>query len=124
MNSVLLDTCIVIDYLRQRTEAVEFVHGLSSAPVITAVTAMELYVGVKGEKEERILDTLIENTEVLDITGDIGIQAGKHLKTYRPSHSVDVVDALIAATAEIRELELVTLNLKHFPMFESLQRPY
>ena len=38
--------------------------------------------------------------------------------------ALDFPDAVIAATAMHHGLELVTLNLKHFPMFPDLQRPY
>ena len=40
------------------------------------------------------------------------------------SHGVGLPDALIAATAERAELHLASCNLKHFPMFPNLKRPY
>jgi predicted nucleic acid-binding protein len=33
-------------------------------------------------------------------------------------------DCLVAATAEQLGLELATLNVRHFPMFEDLQPPF
>ncbi len=41
-----------------------------------------------------------------------------------PSHGLDDIDALIAATAEHHGLRLATLNVKHFPMFPKLRRAY
>ncbi len=67
---------------------------------------------------------MINHALVLDITHDIGVKAGEYLKKYRASHGVGAIDALIAATAESHSLNLATLNLKHFPMFKDLERPY
>ncbi|KAA3419994.1 PIN domain-containing protein, partial [Streptococcus pneumoniae] len=50
--------------------------------------------------------------------------AGDYVRQYGPSHGVDPIDALIAATAKSANLQLATLNLKHFPMFKGLKRPY
>jgi hypothetical protein len=59
---------------------------------------------------------------------EIGLEtaclAGDCVREYGPSHGVDPIDALIAATAKTRDLELATLNLKHFPMFKDLKRSY
>lgn len=37
---------------------------------------------------------------------------------------IDLVDYLIAATARSVRADLVTLNVKHFPMFKGLEAPY
>jgi hypothetical protein len=44
---------------------------------------------------------------------------------YRQSHSgIGLGDYLIAATALTGGLELATLNVRHFPMFPGLTRPF
>ena len=85
---------------------------------------MELYAGIRGRQERYRIETMINNSLVLDVTHEIGVESGEYLKTYRASHGIGAIDALIAATAEIHDLELATLNLKHFPMFKDLERPY
>ena len=50
--------------------------------------------------------------------------ARKFARHFQASHGLDVSDALIAATAEQHGLALATLNIKHFPMFKGLKRPY
>ena len=124
MNHTLLDTCIIIDYLRQNHQAVSYIHDLSAAPELSSITVMELYAGIRGQREQRRIEAMINQTLVLDITHDIGVKAGDYLKQYRASHGIGAIDALIAATAESHGLNLVTLNLKHFPMFKDLERPY
>ena len=52
----------------------------------------------------------------------IARRAGEHLRSYRRSHpGIDIVDYVIAATAEIFDAELLTLNIKHFPMLRGLK---
>lgn len=124
MNHTLLDTCIVIDYLRQKQEAIDYIHALPATPQLSSITIMELYAGIRGREERHRIETMINHSLVLDVTHEIGVESGEYLKKYRASHGVGAIDALIAATAETHSLELATLNLKHFPMFKNLERPY
>ncbi len=121
---MLLDTCIVIDLLRGRKEALAFIVGLSTAPSLSAVTATELIAGVRNARERREIERLLHLYVIQDIELEIASLAGDYVRQYGPSHGVDPIDALIAATAKTRNLDLATLNLKHFPMFQRLRRPY
>lgn len=120
----LLDTCILIDVLRGWDAAVEFVSGLKATPTISAITATELIAGARGAREVAAIDRILSSYQVAEIDLDIARLAGAYVRDYGPSHAVDPIDALIAATASVNELDLVTLNLKHFPMFRGLKRPY
>ena len=124
MKHTLFDTCIVIDYLRQNDEAVSYIHSLQTIPRLSSLTVMELYAGIKGKRERHAIEALINHSLVLDVTHEIGVRSGLFLKQYRASHRIGAIDALIAATAEVYHLQLATLNLKHFPMFKNLERPY
>lgn len=121
---MLLDTCIVIDVLRGREAALAYVNGLADAPALSAITATELIAGVRDARERGAIRRLLEVYVVHDIGLEIATLAGDYVRQYGPSHGVDPIDALIAATARTNRLELATLNLKHFPMFEGLRRPY
>ncbi len=124
MSGILLDTNVVIDYLRRKKDAVNYLHRLLSIPHFSAVTVMELYSGVRVGRETRQLEVIIGHSNVLNIDAETGAIAGKFMKEYRSICGLDAADALIAATAKQQGLELATLNLKHFPMFENLKRPY
>lgn len=120
----LLDTCILVDYLRDKAPAIEFLEGLDSAPAISVITVMELTAGIRGKEEERVLAQLFDELAIYDIDSPVAMDAGKYLKQYAASHAVEPPDALIAATVHCHALDLVTHNLKHFPMFKGLKRPY
>ena len=121
---MLLDTCIVIDILRGRAAALDFVLDLADVPSLSAITATELMAGVRDARERRCIEGLLAHYRILDIGAEIACLAGDYVRRYGPSHGVDPIDALIAATAMTHALELATLNVKHFPMFKGLRRPY
>jgi predicted nucleic acid-binding protein len=88
------------------------------------LTVAEVKRGVRREKESKILGDIFAKWSVLPVTFEIASLAAEYLRIYAPTHGLDVVDALNAATAEIHAVKLATLNLKHFPMFPGLTRPY
>ncbi|HTM86161.1 MAG TPA: VapC toxin family PIN domain ribonuclease, partial [Mycobacterium sp.] len=55
----------------------------------------------------------------------IAVRAGELGRLWRPSYSgIGTADLVIAATAELAGAALVTLNVRHFPMFEGLKPAY
>jgi len=121
---MILDSCILIDISRNRQPALEYVTALVEIPTVSVLTVTEVMRGVRREQEARILSDIFAKWSVLPVTLDIASRAADYLRIYAPSHGMDIVDAVIAATAQAHELELSTLNLKHFPMFPDLARPY
>jgi predicted nucleic acid-binding protein len=121
---MVLDTCVVIDVLRGKNAAIDFVTGLQEAPALSVVTVTELVAGCRNAKERRAVDRLLSHYVILDVGFDIAALAGEFIQRYGPSHGTDPIDALIAATAIAHDVPLATLNLKHFPMFAGLTPPY
>lgn len=63
--------------------------------------------------------------QMVPVTDAIASRAGEHLRTFRRSHQgIDLVDYVIAASAEAHGAELVTLDVKHFPMVKGLRAPW
>ena len=124
MSSYLLDTCIVIDFLRGQEAAKAFLQKLPSRPHVSVVTLTKIFAGLRSRKEETAVRAFFADCRIWNLTPDISENAGYMLRHYRPSLGIDVPDALIAATAEHHRLELATLNVKHFPMFKRLKPAY
>jgi predicted nucleic acid-binding protein len=122
--AVLFDTNVLVDYLRDRPEAREFLEARSERPCISVGSVLELYAGFKSRREEQNAERLLSEAKVLPVTHEIAKRAGVWSRLYAPSHGLDDVDALIAATAEHHELKLATLDTRHFPMFPKLRRAY
>lgn len=121
---MLLDTCVVIDVFRGHTGAIELLEALDERPYVSTITLAEIYAGARSQRAELIVRRFIGNCRVVSVTATIAEAAGTFMRHYRASHSVDIADALIAATAEQNGLKLSTLNVKHFPMFPKLKPAY
>lgn len=124
MKTVILDTCVIIDYFRKCPAAVGFLEGLGQVPCVSAMTVAELYGGFRGQHELSELEQFLELTPVLEVTAEIAVLGGYFRNQYAPSHGVGLVDAIIGATAQINGAKLITKNVKHFPMFPDLESPY
>jgi predicted nucleic acid-binding protein len=121
---LLLDTDVLIDYLREHPEAVAYVESLVEPLLISAITVAELYAGVRDGSERSALDAFIQAFEIAPVDHQIAVQGGLYRRDYRKSHNTGLADALIAATAEQQQATLVTLNHKHFPMLTHVLVPY
>jgi predicted nucleic acid-binding protein len=121
---MLLDTCVLVDLLRPQQKAAGYLRTQATRPAVSVVTLTELIAGANSRKEELLIDKIMGSMLILPVTEIIARRAGQWLKHYKPSHGVEVPDALIAATAEEHRLPLATLNLKHFPMFPKLKAAY
>jgi predicted nucleic acid-binding protein len=124
MTAFLLDTCVMIDYLRDRQEAIEFMRRQETRPAVSAATAAELFAGVRSSAEEHRIETLCGRLLVHHVDPEVARLGGSYCRQYRHSHGVQLADALIAATARIHQARLVTRNARHFPMLDNVVVPY
>lgn len=120
----LLDSCILVDLLRQKHAAQDFILSRQEQPYVCAASAMELLAGARTQKEEARIEALLASFRWCAIDETVFRLAGRNLRHYQSGHGLDVPDALIAATAEHHDLVLATLNVKHFPMFKRLKPAY
>ena len=124
MSGLLLDTNILIDYLRNRDEAVAYLEECDETLFISVLTIAELYAGARNKKERQAIEFFIEAFKTLPVNKEISIFGGSLRNKYGKSHNTDIIDALLAATAIEHNIQLVTLNKKHFPMLKELIVPY
>jgi predicted nucleic acid-binding protein len=117
-DRLLLDTDVLVEYLRGREEAIEYLEGLTSDLYLSVISVAELFAGVKGDEEERSLKQFLPAFVVLPVTEKVAWLGGLYRRDFRPSHGTGLADALIAATAEDNGVRLVTFNRRHFPTVE------
>jgi predicted nucleic acid-binding protein len=120
----LFDTDVLIDCLRGHTKAVEFINQFEGEVVISAITAAELWAGVKGNEETRVLHSILSPLEIIPVDSELARRGGLYRRQYGPSHSTGLSDAIVAATTERVGAKLITLNLKHYPMVKKKRAPY
>jgi predicted nucleic acid-binding protein len=123
-DKLLIDTDVLIDYLRGQSESVQYLENLTDFLLVSAITIAELYAGVREGKERKALDQFVRVFEVVPVSYEIAVKGGLYRRDYFKSHNVGLADAIIAATSEIKNASLVTLNQKHFPMLVNVIVPY
>jgi predicted nucleic acid-binding protein len=123
----LLDTSVAIDHLRGHEPAVALLERLVEAdePLLASeLVRFELLAGARNDELEA-LEAFWSTSTWVPVTEEITRAAGGLARQYRRSHSgIDAIDYLIAATALLLEAELLTTNVRHFPMVEGLRAPY
>ncbi len=120
----LLDTDILIEYLRGGQQAADFIESLTGDLLLSIITVAELYSGVRDEPEEKSIEQFLLAFEVITIDETIARRAGLLRRDFRQSHGTGLADALIASSAEKAQATLVTFNKRHFPMLDHVQIPY
>ena len=106
---MLVDTDVLIDYLRSRPEAVRFLEDNVDLISISAVSVAELFQGVR-EGPERIKFSMMLSALTI--------------RDFRSSSGCGLAECMIAATASFHDLDLVTLNARHFAMLKRVIVPY
>lgn len=121
---LVLDTSILIDHLRGGSLWKGLLDRLEREDAelfIPTIVIFELYSGVSTKKSENSLEVknLIKNFHQIELTEKIATYAGE---LYRDiSHTFQVPDYIIAASALEIEAEIITLNIKHFEQVPGLQ---
>ncbi len=121
---MLVDTDILIDYLRGNAAASDFLEANIGSIFISSVSVAELFQGVREGKEKIALTATISAMTVLPLTGEIAERAGLIRRDYRNKTGCGLADCMIAATAEHHALPLATLNGRHFTMLKDTLEPY
>ncbi len=123
----LLDTTVAIDHLRGAPRAVDLLRELVEADeslVASEVVRFELLAGARDDELDA-LEAFIDAISWVPVDENISRTAGLLARRHRKAHrGIDDADYLIAATAILLEAELLTTNVKHFPMLPDVRSPY
>ena len=116
MSKFLIDTDVLIDFLRGKDGALDLLKSFpdDSISCCSVVTVGELFAGMLGSEKEKTVE-LIDSLEIIPIDRGIAELAGK-IKKDTKSHKIELDDCFIAATSLIHNAELVTGNYKHYPV--------
>jgi predicted nucleic acid-binding protein len=115
--SYLLDTDIVIDYLRGYQYAEELLYRFSveGSLAVSVITHLEIYQGMRPGEEEK-------TTAFLDGLASIPVDVSLARKAGELLHSpevkglaIGIADAIIAAAALSLSIPLLTNNVTHYP---------
>lgn len=122
----LLDTDVLVDIRRGFTPAEQWYMSLVERPGVPGFVAMELVAGCRDKRELQRLQTFLFGLPII-WPSEADCQRGlEHLRDYKLSHSLGLIDALIAVTAIGQGATLCTFNTKHFAAIPGLviEQPY
>lgn len=121
MNKFLVDTSVIIDFLRKKDKLKSLYYKLATEELfVSIITHTELFSGKsvwesKTAKDE--LENLFSDVIILPLNSEISKKAGQ----IKASCNIDLIDSIIAATSIINNLELATLNVKDFKPIPNLK---
>ena len=119
---MIVDTDVLIWYSRKNENAIKLIHSLNDFS-ISVITYMEIIQGVRNKDElnhfKKALSIL--NVNVLQINDMISTKAMFFIEQYTLSHSIELADALIGASAIITKILLITGNDKHYKHLPGLE---
>jgi predicted nucleic acid-binding protein len=114
MQHLLLDTDIIIDYLRGRDQLLrDLLREQLNDTVrlyISSLTLYELYAGKMSIKQEAVVEEIIKSFKIIELDQKLLQWAGEKRRTLKKT--VQVIDYFIEVTAVYNNLTLVTRNLK------------
>ena len=114
----LIDTDIIIWVLRDNQKYKNLLKKLSRKGVlsISTITIAEVYKNI-FPTEYTNTEELLDQFESIDVTSSIAKQGGFYWQQFHKKlQNLSLADCLIAGTANVNNLKLVSLNTKHFPM--------
>ena len=121
MAKYLLDTTVLINYLRGSKEVIQLVTDLAHQGHqlgVCAINVAELYSGL-SEPEQAKAEPLIDSLDFYKLTREAAKQAGSYRFSFvRQGISLSVADALIAAVTVEQGATLITANVEDYPMSE------
>jgi len=118
MSKVILDTDVLIDFLRGRSVMRSFLDQLTVAtiPCCSVISVAEIIAGMRPEESGTTAD-LLNGLVICDVTGPIAELAGR-FKGRAKGRQLGVADCLIAATAVMEGASVATGNVRDYPMPE------
>ena len=123
MENILIDTDIVIEYLRSKdkssTKLIKLMeeHDL----FLSSISEFELYLGAKTIRHQDDLEILFSEVEVIPFDFGCGKIAANIWKDTQSRHQhIEIKDIFIASIAISNDVWLQTFNKKHFQGIKGL----
>ena len=118
---VLCDTNIFISAFNGRQDTISELDKIGFDDiVISSITLMELYQGMRNKTELAQIKKKMKYFDVIDIDAETSKLATDLIENFKLSHGLLIPDAIIGATSVIHRIPLFTYNLKDFSFIPNL----
>jgi predicted nucleic acid-binding protein len=124
LELTVVDTTVLVDLLRGLPAARNFLLGVDRRFVASELTRIEILRGLRSNEREAA-ERAFRAFRWVPVDEAIARRAGQLGRRWRASHTgIGVVDLAVAATALELGADLVTSNVRHYPMFPDLKPLY
>ena len=113
---VFLDTCILIDYSKDKISIEDKENYCFSS-----IVQLEFTAGALNKRELKKINKILSEFKSIDTDQDILDLSIKLVNSYALSHNMTIYDAIIAATCLIYDIPLWTHNKKDFKYIKELK---
>jgi len=126
MKSYLLETSFIIDYLKDKNDAVKLLHNVNGRLTSSVICLAELYDGVtrsnNKEQQGKLLNEFFNNLDACyAVEEEVAKKFGElRAKLKNQGNIIEDMDLFIAATCLVYDLTLITFNKRHFAHIEDL----
>jgi predicted nucleic acid-binding protein len=119
---MIIDTDVLIWYMRGNEKAYEIIEN-SHTFFISVVTYLELVQGMRNKKELNNLRKALHgwNAQILYLSEEISAKAMFLVEQHFLSHSIQLADAFIGATAIANGYPILTANDRHYKIMKDIQ---
>ena len=116
----VLDTNVLIEILKNNQSTIKQVESLSPPLFVSVISAMELLYGALNKNELKKLQQFLSLFTIIQLDEKISQKAFVLIAQYSKSHTLDIPDALIAASCLENNKSLFTYNRKDFRFIPKL----
>jgi len=124
VENILIDTDIVIEYLRSKDKSLTMLIKLMGEHdlFLSSISEFELYLGAKTIRHQNDLEILFSEIEVIPFDFGCGKIAANIWKDTQSRHQhIEIKDIFIASVAISNGVWLQTFNKKHFQGIKGLK---
>ena len=123
MKQIVVDSSVLIEFLRREDKEKTLLYQLVEKDCelkLPMIVCAEMYSGKSVWENKAVSQLIKEWLRGMDLMV-MSLKICKGAGEIRAKYGIDLIDAVIAATAKINKLPLVTLNKKHFSMIKGLK---
>ena len=127
MNKYLLDTSVIIDYLRGRKETVLYINNLEGELTSSFICLAELYEGIyRSQNPKKVEEGVKEFFAGLEKIYSLDMETSSLFGKIRfalkvKGEIIEDLDIILAATCLTHKLTLITNNVSHFQRIKDLE---
>lgn len=118
----LIDSDILIDYLRLHEKAIDFLDNLNRKDrAIAHISVFELLKGCTRKTQEDQINRFIKKFQIINMNEKVVKKALELYRVKRWTFGLGIADSFIAAIGILNKCELVTRNTKHYKNISGLK---